>query len=105
MVNSSELPSPEHWVHSPRILLADEPTGNLDSSTAEQVEDLLTELCLESAVTFVMVTHNIQLAHRISDRRFSMSDGVLTEMTSNDYCVTLGVWRLITCGSDVAEQL
>ena len=71
-------------IHGPRILLADEPTGNLDSSTAEQIEDLLTELCLESEVTFVVVTHNVQLAYRISDRRFSMSDGVLTEMTSND---------------------
>jgi predicted ABC-type transport system involved in lysophospholipase L1 biosynthesis ATPase subunit len=67
-------------VHGPKLLLADEPTGNLDTATAEQVERLMMDLCAESRVTFVMVTHNEQLAERMSDRRFSMHDGLLSEL-------------------------
>ena len=66
-------------VHQPRLLLADEPTGNLDSATARQIEQLMMELCAETAATFFLVTHDEQLAARCSTRRFRMADGSLAE--------------------------
>lgn len=68
-------------VNQPRILLADEPTGNLDSSTTEEVVDLLTKLCDESDVTFVLVTHDEPLADKFGHRKLRMADGVLSEVT------------------------
>lgn len=67
-------------VNQPRILLADEPTGNLDSSTTEEVVRLLTQLCDESEVTFVLVTHDELLADRFGHRKLRMADGVLSEV-------------------------
>jgi ABC-type lipoprotein export system ATPase subunit len=69
-------------VNEPPILLADEPTGNLDSSTTEEVVNLLTALCDESDVTFVLVTHDEPLADRFGHRKLRMSDGVLSEVNS-----------------------
>ncbi len=66
-------------VHQPPLLLADEPTGNLDSATARQIEQLIMELCAETAATFFLVTHDEQLAARCSTRRFRMTDGSLAE--------------------------
>jgi putative ABC transport system ATP-binding protein len=67
-------------VHSPALLLADEPTGNLDSATANQIQSQLLELCAASAVTFILVTHDSQLADRCCTRQVRMSDGKLTEV-------------------------
>lgn len=64
----------------PEILFADEPTGNLDRTTGEQVESLLFELNRESATTLVLVTHDERLADRC-DRRFKMTDGTLQEVS------------------------
>ncbi|MEC7545832.1 MAG: ABC transporter [Thalassolituus sp.] len=64
----------------PAILFADEPTGNLDRTTGEQVESLLFELNRESATTLVLVTHDERLADRC-DRRFKMTDGTLQEVS------------------------
>ena len=64
----------------PAILFADEPTGNLDRATGEQVESLLFELNRESATTLVLVTHDERLADRC-DRRFKMTDGTLQEVS------------------------
>lgn len=66
-------------VHRPRLLLADEPTGNLDSTTAQQIEQLMINLCDETGATFVFVTHDDQLAQRCSHRCFQMTDGSLSE--------------------------
>ena len=66
-------------INEPRVLLADEPTGNLDSATSETIVRLLTELCEESGVTFILVTHDEPLADRFGHRRLTMADGVLTE--------------------------
>ena len=61
---------------SPDILFADEPTGNLDSQTGRQVEDLLFELNQARGTTLVLVTHDERLAHRCQ-RRVHMSGGQL----------------------------
>jgi putative ABC transport system ATP-binding protein len=61
-------------VHRPALLLADEPTGNLDGANAEMVLDLLTELNRETGQTILMVTHNREVAAR-AHRTIYMRDG------------------------------
>ena len=61
----------------PPVLLADEPTGNLDRSNSEQVHRLLIELNEEIGMTLVVVTHNLELAARMS-RRVTLADGRLS---------------------------
>ena len=53
---------------SPKLLLADEPTGNLDHRTGGQVSDLLLEICARSGITLVLVTHSRELAARMFKR-------------------------------------
>ncbi len=60
--------------NDPPILLADEPTGNLDSSTGHQVIDLLVDINRVKGMTIIMVTHDAELTNR-SDRVLSMRDG------------------------------
>jgi putative ABC transport system ATP-binding protein len=60
----------------PRILFADEPTGNLDATTGEHVADLLLELRRDSGAALVLVTHDPALAKRC-DRRLRMDEGRL----------------------------
>lgn len=64
------------FVLDPPIVLADEPTGNLDSTNGEQVLRLLTERQRESNTTLVMVTHDPQIAAR-ADRRIHLRDGLV----------------------------
>jgi len=64
-------------IRSPSLLLADEPTGNLDPRTAAGVFDLLLELNAEVGSTLVIVTHSHELAERL-DRRFVLRDGCLS---------------------------
>src|SRR6516164_6498969 len=64
-------------VNSPQILLADEPTGNLDSATGEVILSLLRELQTQLGMTIVMVTHERPLAERFADRLATMGDGRL----------------------------
>jgi len=52
------------FINQPRILFADEPTGNLDAATGAAVEDLLFALNAESGTTLVLVTHDLELANR-----------------------------------------
>jgi len=65
-------------VTRPRCILADEPTGNLDPHTAEQVFQQLVEVCRERGGGLVVVTHNPQLA-RLLDRRLTLADGRLAD--------------------------
>jgi putative ABC transport system ATP-binding protein len=65
------------FVTEPRLLFADEPTGNLDSQTGEQVIDLLFEMNRERGTTLVLVTHDAELAKRC-DRRMHISAGEIT---------------------------
>lgn len=61
-------------VLEPKVLLADEPTGNLDTKTGESVFDLLQELNRIQGVTLIVVTHNLKLAERLS-RQIQLIDG------------------------------
>ncbi len=63
-------------VTKPAILLADEPTGNLDSRTGEHVADVLFDLVRTTGMTMVLVTHNEKMAARCS-RRLTLADGKL----------------------------
>ena len=64
-------------MNEPKVLLADEPSGNLDSENATQLHDLFFELRERLGVTIVIVTHNEELAAR-ADRTLRMSDGAIT---------------------------
>jgi lipoprotein-releasing system ATP-binding protein len=65
--------------NAPRILLADEPTGNLDPHTADRVFNTLTELVRASGLAAIIATHNMDLAARM-DRRVTIRDGVVVEL-------------------------
>jgi lipoprotein-releasing system ATP-binding protein len=65
--------------NAPRILLADEPTGNLDPHTAEHVFGTLTDLVQASGLATIVATHNMELASRM-DRRVTIREGVVHEM-------------------------
>ena len=65
------------FARSPRLLLADEPTGNLDQGTGGQVMDLLFGLREQSGTTLLLVTHDARLAGRCG-RRIHMADGKVT---------------------------
>ncbi|UCF38479.1 MAG: ABC transporter ATP-binding protein [Acidobacteriota bacterium] len=64
------------FVNKPRILFADEPTGNLDAETSDTVEKLLFDLNHESGTTLVLVTHNLELAEK-TDRIISLRGGMV----------------------------
>jgi lipoprotein-releasing system ATP-binding protein len=66
-------------INAPKLLLADEPTGNLDPKTADGVFDTLRALVGASGVSALIVTHNLELASRM-DRRVTLRDGKVEEM-------------------------
>ena len=63
-------------MNNPAVVFADEPTGNLDSASSKDLHDLLFKLREDFKQTFVIVTHNDELAH-LSDRILTMQDGVI----------------------------
>jgi putative ABC transport system ATP-binding protein len=65
-------------VHDPLLVLADEPTGNLDEETGKQILELLDQLTRRSGKNLIMVTHS-QEAARIADRVLCLRDGKLTQ--------------------------
>ena len=65
-------------VHQPPLLLADEPTGNLDSENALSLVELMSEINRDSQTTVVMVTHDEELARHHSGRLLRLRDGRLT---------------------------
>jgi putative ABC transport system ATP-binding protein len=68
--------------NEPRILFADEPTGNLDSDSGQRIIELLEELNRESGATIVLVTHDAALAAR-AGRTIRLSDGVVVADSAN----------------------
>jgi len=70
-------------VLKPSILLADEPTGNLDPRTSETIHDLLISLNREDGITAVIVTHNIKLAERLT-RQMTLIDGEIVPTCNLD---------------------
>ena len=68
-------------VKEPSLILADEPTGNLDTATGNQILELLQRRCREHNMSLVMVTHT-PLTCKFADRILRMVDGVITEPTS-----------------------
>ncbi len=65
--------------NAPHILLADEPTGNLDPRTSERVFSALTQLVGASGLAAIVATHNMDLAARM-DRRVTLRDGKVVEL-------------------------
>jgi lipoprotein-releasing system ATP-binding protein len=70
-------------INSPDIVFADEPTGNLDSANARELHELFFELRGKFQQTFLIVTHNEELA-RMSDRVLHMMDGVILNQVRSD---------------------
>jgi putative ABC transport system ATP-binding protein len=68
------------FVNAPRILFADEPTGNLDAATGARIVELLESLNRESGATIVLVTHDLNLAAR-AQRVIRLADGIVVEDT------------------------
>ncbi len=66
-------------IHQPQLILADEPTGNLDQERSIEVVKLMTELCKERHINLIMVTHSQQLAHYF-ERVLYLKAGCLEEM-------------------------
>ena len=69
-------------VHSPRLLLADEPTGNLDTATGNSILELLRRICTEQGTTILMATHNIESAPFV-DTMVRMRDGRIEEIVGS----------------------
>lgn len=65
-------------VNNPSLVLADEPTGNLDQKTTESIFELIAQLNVEQGIAFLLVTHDLSLANKLH-RRLIMQDGVLRE--------------------------
>lgn len=63
-------------VNNPKIIFADEPTGNLDSTTGDKIEQLLFDLNKEKGITLIIVTHDPELAARC-DRQIHVRDGLI----------------------------
>lgn len=70
--------------NTPKLLLADEPTGNLDPNTSENVFSILMEVVRETGLSALVATHNIDLAHRM-DREVQLKDGKLIDARASKF--------------------
>ena len=68
-------------VHNPKFIIADEPTGALDSETSKEIMALFNELNQKLKITIIMVTHDKNITHNCN-RKYFMLDGVLKERDS-----------------------
>jgi ABC-type lipoprotein export system ATPase subunit len=82
-------------INKPSILLADEPTGNLDSHTSEEILRLFEQLNKEQGITLILVTHDINIAHH-AKRIIQIHDGQIVEGTTSD-----SSQQIATSGGDV----
>ena len=75
-------------MNNPALVLADEPTGNLDRKTTESIFELIQQLNREQKIAFLLVTHDLNLAQKLN-RRLVMQDGVLlAEDKANSQLIT-----------------
>ena len=65
-------------INNPSVLIADEPTGNLDSSRSEEIKNLLVELNRQHGITIILVTHNPELA-KIGTQTIELKDGLIQD--------------------------
>jgi putative ABC transport system ATP-binding protein len=65
-------------VANPTVVVADEPTGNLDANTGQQIQELLTRLNTELGMTILMVTHDVKMA-QIATRQLRLENGKIEE--------------------------
>lgn len=65
--------------NNPKVLLADEPTGNLDSETSNDIISLLQDLNKNHGLSIIMVTHDLETAEKVSDRIIRLKDGKIVE--------------------------
>ena len=70
-------------INQPKIILADEPTGSLDSQNRDEIQKLISELCREQGQTFLMVTHDLTLTS-IAHKTVYMRDGVIERIVNSD---------------------
>ena len=70
-------------VHQPKLVMADEPTGNLDTTSAGELMALMVELSESSGVAFLVVTHDTSMLHQF-DRVLTLVDGKLQSLSAND---------------------
>lgn len=68
-------------LNNPKLILADEPTGNLDAETSRLITELLRKIVKEQGVTVLMITHNLHLVERYPERTFECKDKALVEIT------------------------
>ena len=66
-------------VNEPKLLLCDEPTGNLDPKVSKEIMDLIDSINKKLGATIIMVTHDAQIVNRMKKRVISMSNGVITK--------------------------
>jgi ABC-type antimicrobial peptide transport system, ATPase component len=79
-------------VNRPRVVLADEPTGNLDSRSGQEVFALMREIARETGVAFLMVTHDDRLAQE-ADRILRIEDGLIQEVPRSAAAAAVGAAR------------
>jgi macrolide transport system ATP-binding/permease protein len=75
-------------VNRPRLLLADEPTGNLDTTTSLEIMRIIEQLNREQGITVVLVTHEPEIA-AYADRVLTFRDGVIIDDVAQDRSLTL----------------
>lgn len=88
-------------VNTPRVIFADEPTGNLDTATGAVVEDILFDLNREHGITLIIVTHDDDLAARC-DRRVHLRDGLIVDVVEGAAATTATATATAAAAPDAA---
>lgn len=91
------------FISKPKVIFADEPTGNLDSNTTQQVMKMLLEISEENNITFVMVTHDPELA-KMAHRVITLKDGKVISDT-RDGVSLMEEDKEISLGIDIKENM
>lgn len=90
-------------VNTPRVIFADEPTGNLDTATGAVVEDILFDLNREHGITLIIVTHDDDLAARC-DRRVHLRDGLIVDVVEGAAATTAAATAAAAPDAAAAEE-